>query len=220
MTAPIEDVSSLPGKKVTDQDGRPLGELKEIYAIEGDGEAMWVTLEASFGMGDKRTKFIPLARLKEEEGDLRVPYSKDHIENTPEVDASDGISPECERQLRDHFGIDRADQELRADNQSYATLVPEGEGTAKRAEDVDSLETPNADKRTEETQKRLEDPGSAEIRHVSAQDVTGEGGSSSKNEAEGSTDNEAEGSTDDEAEGSAHEEARSSSGEEAEGEGE
>ncbi len=173
MTAPIEDVSSLPGKKLTDQDGSPIGSVKEIYALEGDGEAAWVTVEASFGIGDKRMAFVPLARIKDEDGELRVPYSKNHIGDTPEVDAEDGISPESERVLRDHYGIDRADQELRADNNSYATLVPDGDGTAQRVQDVDRLETPDADTRTEETQARLEDPGSAETRHINAQDVAG-----------------------------------------------
>jgi hypothetical protein len=172
MTAPIEDLSSLPGKKLTDQEEVPIGEVKEIYALDGDGHAMYVTVEASFGMGDKRIVFIPIARLKDEDGRLRVPYSKEHISNTPEVDASDGISPECDRRLRDHFGIDRADQELRADNFSYATLVPEEEGTPKLVDDVEGLETPDADKRTEETKERLEDPGSAETRKVTADDVT------------------------------------------------
>ncbi len=74
-------------------------------------------------MGDKRTVLIPLARLKDEDGELRVPYSKDHIGNTPEIDGTDEISAESDRALRDHYGIDRADQELRDDNDSYATLV-------------------------------------------------------------------------------------------------
>lgn len=168
MTAPIEDVSSLPGQMVTDQKEGTIGEVKEIYAIGGDGEPMWVTVEASFGEGDKRTVFIPLARLKVEDGVLRVPYSKDYIGQSPEVDGSEGISPECERKLRDHYGIDRGDQELRSDNSSYATLVPEEEGTAERVEDVSKLETPNADKRTEETKERLYETGSAEARKIDA----------------------------------------------------
>jgi hypothetical protein len=110
MTAPIEDVSSLPGKKVTDQEENPIGEVKDIYAIDGAGHPMWVTVEPSFGMGDKRTVFIPLARLKDEDGELRVPYSTAHIKNTPEVDGGEGISEECDRKLRDHYGIDPADQ--------------------------------------------------------------------------------------------------------------
>lgn len=170
MTAPIEDVSSLPGKKVTDQEENTIGKIKEIYAMDGDGDPMWITVEASTGMGQNRLVFIPLARLKDENGDLRVPYSKDHIENTPEVEG-DEISAECERKLRDHFGIDRADQELRSNNDSYATLVPEGEGTAKLVDDPDSVETPDANKVDDETKKRLQDAGSSETRNVTAEDV-------------------------------------------------
>jgi hypothetical protein len=172
MTAPIEDVSSLPGKQVTDQDESPIGKITDIYATEGDGHPSWVTVEASFsGVGNKRLIFIPLARLKDENGSLRVPYSKNHISETPEVDAEDGLSEECEAQLRAHYGIDRGDQELRSDNKSYATMVPEETGALKKAEDVDQLETPNADTRTDETRERLQDPGSAEIRKVTADDV-------------------------------------------------
>jgi sporulation protein YlmC with PRC-barrel domain len=169
MTAPIEDVSSLPGKKVTDQEEVPIGEIKDIYAIDGDGHVTYVTVETSEGMGKKRTVFIPLARLKDEDGDVRVPYSKQHISNTPEVDASDGISPECDRLLRDHYGIDRADQELRSDHQSYATLVPEDtDGSSQRVEDPDNLETPDPDRRTDETKERLHDPGGSSTRDVDA----------------------------------------------------
>lgn len=186
MTAPIDDVSSLPGKKVTDQEETQIGEIKDIYAIDGDGEPMWVSVEASFGLGEKRIVLIPLARLKDEDGELRVPYSKNHISQTPEVDDSEGITPESDRKLRDHFGIDRADQELRSDNDSYATLVPENEGTAQRVDDPEQLETPNADKIDDETKARLEDVGSAETRSVTADDVTKEAGAT----GEESTDDE------------------------------
>ncbi len=170
MTAPIDDVSSLPGKKVSDQDEVPIGKVKDIYAIGGDGHPMWVSVEASFGLLNKRCVLVPLARLKDESGNLRVPYSKAHLEQGPQVDDEEEISPELDRRLRDHFGIDRADQELRSDNDSYATLVAddEEEGNATRVEDPSSLETPSADKIDDETRKRVADPGSAETRDVDA----------------------------------------------------
>ncbi|MGN6167756.1 MAG: PRC-barrel domain-containing protein [Solirubrobacteraceae bacterium] len=179
MTAPIEDVGELPGKEVTDQKQEPIGKITEIYAVGGDGDPAWVAVEGKFSKG-KRTVLIPIARLKDENGSLRVPYSRDHIGETPEVDDESDISAECERKLRDHFGIDRGDQELRSDNKSYATRVPEEEGTAKRAEDPSSLEMPDADKRTDETMSRLKDPGSSEIRHITADDVTDDDDSSSE----------------------------------------
>jgi hypothetical protein len=169
MTAPIEDVSSLPGKEVADQYEEPIGKVQEIYAIDGDGHPTWVTVEAKFE-GAKRTVFIPLARLKDEDGLLQVPYSLEHICSSPEVDGSDGISEECERELRSYYGIHRDERELRTDNDSYATLVPE-EGTSKPVDNVVELETPSADKRTDETRARLEDPGSSETRKVTADDM-------------------------------------------------
>jgi hypothetical protein len=170
MTAPIEDVSSLPGKKISDQAENPIGKVKQIYAT--DGYPMWVEVEMSSGIAKKRKVLIPLARIKDEDGELRVPYSVKRIGDAPEVDDSDGISAECDRELRDYYGIDTGDQEMRSDNKSYATLVPEEGGEAKRVEDLDALETPDADTRTDETRERLRDPGSAEIRQVTAEDVT------------------------------------------------
>jgi hypothetical protein len=170
MTAPIQDVADLPGKKISDQAERPIGEIKEIYAT--DGYPMWVAVEMSSGIAKRRTVLIPLARIKDEDGELRVPYSAQRIGDAPEIEESDGISAECDRQLRDYYGIDVGDQELRSDNKSYATLVPDEPGEAERVENLDELETPDADTRTDESRERLRDPGSAEIRHVSAEDIT------------------------------------------------
>ena len=171
MTAPIEDVSSLPGKKISDQAESPLGKVKEIFATD-DGYPMWVAVEMSAGIGEKRIAFVPLARIKDENGELRVPYSRQRIGDAPEVEDGDVISPECDRKLRDYYGIDTGDQELRGDNNSYATLVPEEAGGAKRVEDAGELETPNADTRTDESRERLNDPGSSEMRKVTAEDIS------------------------------------------------
>ena len=170
MTAPIEDVSTLPGKKLSDQMANPIGKVTNIYATD-DGYPMWVGVDASPGMGGKREVLVPLARLKDENGELRVPYSKQRIIESPEVDADAGISAECDRQLRDFYGIDAGDQEMRDDNNSYAARVPENGGAAERVEDPDQLETPDADTRTEESEERLHNPGSSETRKVTAGDV-------------------------------------------------
>lgn len=122
--------------------------------------------------------FIPLARLKEESGELRVPYSKSHILDAPEVDAGDRISEDCDHALRTYYGIGAADQELWSDNTGYATLVPEEAAPASRAENVDELESPDPDKRTDETMSRMNDPGPAETRPISADEGAVESGTS------------------------------------------
>ena len=174
MTAPVEDVRELPGKTVFDQHDEPIGEVKEIYAIGGDGHPTWVTVEVRPEEGETRTVFIPLSRLKLEEGDLQVPYSLGHLTSGPDVEAADELSEEDEHALRSYYSIGFGDGELRSDNHSYVTLFPDEDGQSKRVRDVDRLETPSADTRTDETQARLEDPGSSEIRKVTAEDVIDE----------------------------------------------
>jgi hypothetical protein len=165
VTTPIDDVSSLPGRKVKDQEENPIGKIQEIYAIDGDGDPMWVSIEGSFGSG-KRTVLIPIARLKDEDGDLLVPYSRNHIGDAPEVDGSDGISSDDDRKLRDFFGIGIGDQELLSDNNSYATRVADEEAEAQRVDDPESLELPDADTRTDETKQRLEESQRRDSRGV------------------------------------------------------
>ena len=130
--SPIEDVNALPGKMVYDQLGRKVGEVREIYAR--DGEPMWVTVESSTGLSGEQLVFIPLARLKEEDGKIQDPYSVKHVQDSPQIDAVDELSDEDDYRLRAYYSVGIGDGELRTDNdKSYASRVPEGEGPAKKA---------------------------------------------------------------------------------------
>lgn len=132
MASPIKDVNSLPGETVSDQEGRQIGKVKELYGIGREQAPMWVAIETATGFADSRIVFVPLARLKQEGDALRVPYSFQHIQSAPEVEAGDELSEGDDRALRDFYAIGVADQELRTDNESYAGQVPDEEGPAKR----------------------------------------------------------------------------------------
>jgi ribosomal 30S subunit maturation factor RimM len=134
MASAIEDPNELTGETVSDQDGLKIGKIKRLYMLGGDESVMWVTIETSLGIGRDREVFVPLARLKHEHGEVRVPYSVQHIQGAPEVDAGEELSENDDRKLRDFYSIDLADQELRTDNESYAGQVPEGDGAARRVE--------------------------------------------------------------------------------------
>lgn len=115
-----------------DQLGRKLGQVERVYAPGGEGDAMWVTVDVSGGMFKSRTVFVPLARLKDEDGAVHVPYSRQFIEAAPEVQDGDELSEEDDNQLRDYYGVDRGDQELRTDNDdSYAAQVPDDDEPSK-----------------------------------------------------------------------------------------
>ncbi len=94
---------------------------------------MYVTVQTSTVLAKDRLVFIPLARLKEEDGEIRVPYSAEHIDDSPEVEPGDELSAEYDRSLRNYYSVDLGDQELRTDNDdSYASRVPDGDGPVKK----------------------------------------------------------------------------------------
>lgn len=130
----IEDPEGLQGESVYDQDGREVGEIKTIYGLGEDKVPMWFGVETKEGIAEKRTVLIPAARLKSEDDQLRVPYSVNHLQDSPEVEDGDEISEEQDRELRDFYAIDLADHEQRTDNISYAAQVPDGEGPATKLE--------------------------------------------------------------------------------------
>jgi hypothetical protein len=118
--------------------------VKRLYATGEGGTVMWVTVETSLGIGNKREVFVPLGRLKQEHDELRVPYTSRHIHEAPEIEPRDELSDGEDRALRDYYSIDLADQELRTDNDSYAGQVPGEQGGARRIE-ADEARAPERD---------------------------------------------------------------------------
>jgi sporulation protein YlmC with PRC-barrel domain len=162
----IEDVSSLPGETVNDQDGRKIGRVKEIYAVGEDETPMWVTIESSTGLGRHRLLFVPLARVKHQHDEFRVPYSYAHIHEAPEIEPGDELSEEDDRALRSYYAIGLADQELVQGARSYASQVPDEEGPARKVEasaaegpvrEID--DTPSAERVAEAYEKQKEEEG-------------------------------------------------------------
>jgi sporulation protein YlmC with PRC-barrel domain len=167
MASAIEDVNSLPGETVCDQDGRRIGKVREIYAIGEGKDPMWVTVETSTGLGRSQLVFVPIARLKREQDEIRVPYSFQHIQSAPEIEAGDELSEQDDRALRDYYAIGLGDQEIRSDNESYASLVPDGEEPAKKVEGEAG----------EPQSGEIEGEGrDVELRKLGRDDRTGEGG--------------------------------------------
>jgi len=204
----IEDVSSLPGETVRDQDGRKLGEVKEIYAVGDGGTPMWVTIETSTGIGRTRLVFIPIARLKKEGDQIKTPYSFQHIQESPEVEAEDELSEEDDRTLRDYYSIGLADQEMIDNPQSYASQVPDEEEAARKA-DTGEVEgqvreisdQPPGERAREADDAEREEKGGEDDRKgrkATADDVLDEGDGDSKDEGDGDSKDEGDGDSKDE----------------------
>lgn len=129
----IEDPTSLCGETLRDQDGGKIGEVKELYTVGSKEEPMWITVAVETGIGRYRRVFVPLARVKYEHDQLRVPYTAQHLLGSPETEADGELSAQQDIALRNYYAIDLADQEIRTDNDSYASQVPESDEAPKRS---------------------------------------------------------------------------------------
>jgi hypothetical protein len=184
-----------------------VGEVKEIYGVGDDETPMWVTVESSTGLGRSRHLFVPLARIKRQGDEIRIPYSFDHLHAAPEVEADDELSEEDDRALRAYYAIGLADQELVEPAQSYASQVPDDEGAARKI-DATSAEgpvreiddTPPAKQAAEAYDKQREEQGEEEHRSgrkATADELFEEDGSGSDEEKSEKSDSETSANSED-----------------------
>lgn len=173
MALRIEDVSSLPGRKVVDQEGQSVGEITEVYGVGDGGEPMWVAIDTASGErlgedSEDKVVVVPLGRLREDGDDLSVPYSTAHVEDAPEVDAGDEISEEDDEKLRLYYAIGLADEEFRTESNSYAGQVPEGVGRAQKiTDDLDDKGTPGGESKDRSVAERHEEYSPSQAREES-----------------------------------------------------
>ena len=125
MATPIEEPEELTGEDVYNQLGEKIGSVERLYAGGGEGDPSWVGVNVSTGLFGGKLVLIPLARLKEEDGQVRVPYDKEHLLEAPEVEAEDGLSDEEAEQLSEYFGVNRGDQPAEDNPGSYASQMPD-----------------------------------------------------------------------------------------------
>lgn len=128
MATPIEEPEQLTGRDLYDQVGEKVGSIDRLYAAGGEGDPSWVAVKVSTGMFGSRLTLVPLARLKEEEGQVRVPYSKQHLLDAPELEADRELSEEEAGELGDYYAVGRGDQPAEDNPGSYASQMPEEDG--------------------------------------------------------------------------------------------
>jgi uncharacterized protein (TIGR02271 family) len=154
MPTNTQDITSWRGQKLVSQDGDKIGTIDEIYVDEQTGEPEW--LAVSTGLFGSRVSFVPLAEARRDGDDIRVPYSKDQVKDSPNADADGALSQDEESRLYRHYGLDysegRSDSGLPQGDRDRG-VTGTGAGTRKggtTGRDVSGPETDDAMTRSEE----------------------------------------------------------------------
>ncbi|MBD0330141.1 MAG: PRC and DUF2382 domain-containing protein [Thermoleophilia bacterium] len=110
-------IEAARGNPVYASDGEKIGSVEEIFYDEQTNQAEWVGIGTGF-FGTKRV-LVPTAHADLRDDGLYVPYDKQHVQDSPDVD-SDEIDESLERELYAYYG-------LQASTQRSETVLPEGD---------------------------------------------------------------------------------------------
>ena len=117
-TSTADRLAELRGSSVYSSDGEKIGSVEDVFVDEDTGQPEWVGLGTGF-LGTKRV-LVPIVGAEVRDDGVHVPYEKDHVKGTPDLDG-DAIDQETESRLYAHYGL--AYSERRSD-----TGLPEGGG--------------------------------------------------------------------------------------------
>ncbi len=99
------DVASWRDAKVIDASGDKIGSVSDVYEDRETGAPAWLAI--STGLFGSKVSFAPIeGAVREGDGDVQLPYSKDQVKDAPNVEADGELSESEERELYAHYERD------------------------------------------------------------------------------------------------------------------
>jgi uncharacterized protein (TIGR02271 family) len=100
----LQDLQTWRGADVVGPDGDKVGTLENVYLDRETGEPTFAAVKTGlFGM---RESLVPIEDARHDDGSVLVPYDKATIKDAPNIDADEELSPDEERRLYAHYGLD------------------------------------------------------------------------------------------------------------------
>jgi len=101
----VDTVLGWRGRTVRDRQGEKLGKLGDLY-LDGDDRPAYAGVTT--GLFASRESIVPLAGVREDDGDLHVPYDAELVHGAPNIEPGAVLSPEEEDTLARHYGAQTA----------------------------------------------------------------------------------------------------------------
>ncbi|MET8628793.1 DUF2382 domain-containing protein [Kitasatospora sp. NPDC004669] len=144
------DPRDLIGHKAVDRNGDKIGTVDEVYLDDATGQPEWAAVRTGvFG----RDAFVPLATSEFSDNELRVPYDKSLVKDSPDFGVGQHLSPAQELQLYRYYGLDTRMDGRPTTEEGGRTAEPDldfgttpaaGEGGRTAEPDLDFGTTPAA----------------------------------------------------------------------------
>ncbi|MEO5876728.1 MAG: YsnF/AvaK domain-containing protein [Streptosporangiaceae bacterium] len=103
MTTPL-DIKKLLGARMVGAAGEELGSIEQVFFDDATGVQEWARLRMGGMLGGK-DRFVPLFGGAMNGKDMKVPYDKQRVKDSPELVVDRHITPEQEGRLRKYYGL-------------------------------------------------------------------------------------------------------------------
>jgi hypothetical protein len=96
-------LDAMRGCSVVDEADEEIGAMQRVYLDDDTGAPEWVLV--AYGTLRQRFNFVPLQGASVEDGVIRVPFSKDMVQHSPDMDADGHLSESEEAELYSYYGL-------------------------------------------------------------------------------------------------------------------
>lgn len=86
-----------------DSNGEKLGDVQEVFVDDHSGQPTFV--EVKHGLFGMSSSLVPLKGHRLQGEDLQLAFPKDRIKDAPDVNADEGLTPEEQNRIFEHYGI-------------------------------------------------------------------------------------------------------------------
>lgn len=160
----IERIEDWVGQEVVDSDGEKLGKLEDVLFGAGSRDAVAATVQS--GLLGRRHYLLPLQGSTVTRTSVRVAFTKDQLEDAPQVEPGADVSGSERDAAGQHFGIDlsgsgalesgaaRAAREAEAREAKERAVELEGVAERKAAEARDQEQAAAASREAAERAER------------------------------------------------------------------
>ena len=107
MTMSNQDIQRCVGRTAVGPQGEKIGKITDIYFDDQTNKPEW--LAVSTGLFGSRISFVPLQGAVPEADSVRLPFSKDQVQDAPNAEADGHLSMEEEDHLYQHYGLAYSD---------------------------------------------------------------------------------------------------------------
>ena len=132
----METIAAARGADVYSSDGDKIGSVEDIFHDYETREPEWIGIGT--GIFSTKRVLVPVQGAELRSDGLFVPYGKDQIKNSPDIDG-DEIGEDTERALYEHYGL------AYSERRSGTTMAEGTPGTMGAEDEADVARTMDSD---------------------------------------------------------------------------